>query len=140
MCWVFIAGIVASSKATQASIGQAKTGLAELFARVSAKLAHLQSCCSCEAITAEAHALLATWGREEEIIRRVFMNNFVTPTNAGVEVADKTTLSRRSLFKLGGLTAAAVAATSLVGQPVQAVAAEEEAAAPNNVPSFLVPP
>lgn len=68
------------------------------------------------------------------------MNNFVTPTNAGVEVADKTTLSRRSLFKLGGLTAAAVAATSLVGQPVQAVAAEEEAAAPNNVPSFLVPP
>lgn len=69
------------------------------------------------------------------------MSNLTTNlTNAHTESESSTTLSRRSLFKLGGLTAAAVAATSLVSQPTQAVAAEEEVTTATNIPSFLIPP
>lgn len=63
----------------------------------------------------------------------------ITTVGASTESGNNTAISRRSLFKLGGLTAAAVAATSLVSQTTQAVAAEEEVAA-NNIPSFLIPP
>lgn len=69
------------------------------------------------------------------------MSNFTTNlVDTHTESVSNTAISRRNLFKLGGLTAAAVAATSLVNQPTQAIAAEEEATTATNIPSFLIPP